>query len=242
MWDETLIESGKNWGRTKTRYALPLSFLLHGMLTGLIVGFSYWYVEAVPAPVIPPAVPAGPYYISVALPSGGGGPAAASQSAVSKPVLIQANDQARIVPERSNVAVQDFAPGASINTVDASGSSIAGGGPGTEPGTGSSSDGSGVSDQPRPMTAEIHQPVLLRRIEPTYPPVALRMGLQGIVILEAVISKKGSVENLTLLSSAGPLLDNAAMAAVKQWIYRPATLNNRPVSVYFRVTVRFRLE
>jgi protein TonB len=58
------------------------------------------------------------------------------------------------------------------------------------------------------------------------------------VILEAVISENGNVEGVKVLASRG-LLDQAAIDAVRQWRYRPATLNGKPVRVYFTVTVDF---
>jgi protein TonB len=61
------------------------------------------------------------------------------------------------------------------------------------------------------------------------------------VILEAVITKTGTVEDVKVLRSLHPILDQAALNAVKQWKYQPAMLNNRPVKVYFTVTVKFTL-
>ena len=66
--------------------------------------------------------------------------------------------------------------------------------------------------------------------------------LQGIVILEAIITKDGNVESVRVLRGINPLLDNAAMRAVQQWKYKPATFNGRPVPVYLTVTVTFKLQ
>jgi protein TonB len=69
----------------------------------------------------------------------------------------------------------------------------------------------------------------------------LLLKIEGVVILQAVINRSGLIEELTLERSAHPLLDEAAIRAVKQWIYRPATLDGRPMKVYFTVTVNFHI-
>jgi TonB family protein len=60
-----------------------------------------------------------------------------------------------------------------------------------------------------------------------------------MVILEAVITTAGDVREIRVLRSANPLLDEAAVRAVRRWRYRPATLNGRAVPVYLTVTVTF---
>jgi TonB family protein len=67
------------------------------------------------------------------------------------------------------------------------------------------------------------------------------MRKEGMVILEAVITKTGVVQDAKILQSTHPLFTQTAMNAVLQWKYRPATLNGRPIAVYFKVTVRFTL-
>ena len=64
--------------------------------------------------------------------------------------------------------------------------------------------------------------------------------VQGVVILEAVIGADGKVENARVLRSS-PLLDQAALAAVREWEYTPTLLNGRPTPVIMTVTVQFRL-
>ena len=74
-----------------------------------------------------------------------------------------------------------------------------------------------------------------------YPEAARKARMQGIVILEAIITKDGNVESVRVLRGINPLLDNAAMGAVTRWKYKPATFNGRPVPVYLTVTVKFTL-
>jgi|SRR5580700_4123114 protein TonB len=81
---------------------------------------------------------------------------------------------------------------------------------------------------------------LVHTVLPTYPPLARSVRIQGQVLLQAVISKEGSIENLRVLSGH-PMLVPAAIAAVRQWRYRPYVLNNEPVEVETQITVNFSL-
>ena len=81
-------------------------------------------------------------------------------------------------------------------------------------------------------------PTKLRHVAPVYPPAARRMRAQGVVILEAVIGTTGDVENVKVLRSV-PLLDDAAITAVRQWRYSPTLLNDVAVPVVMTVTVNF---
>jgi protein TonB len=71
-----------------------------------------------------------------------------------------------------------------------------------------------------------------------YPPVAQAARVQGVVILEAVIGPTGLVTDVNVLRSV-PLLDDAAISAVRQWVYTPTLLNGVPVPVIMTVTVNF---
>ena len=79
---------------------------------------------------------------------------------------------------------------------------------------------------------------LIHRVQPVYPLVARQAGIQGTVVLQAVISRSGAVENLEAVSGH-PMLVKAAMDAVRQWRYRPYLLNDQPVEVETQVTVIF---
>jgi protein TonB len=79
---------------------------------------------------------------------------------------------------------------------------------------------------------------LINRVQPLYPPLAKQARIQGQVVLRAVISRSGAIENLQVLSGH-PMLVQAAMDAVKQWRYRPYSLNGEAVEVETRVTVNF---
>jgi len=75
---------------------------------------------------------------------------------------------------------------------------------------------------------------------PVYPAIATAARIEGLVILEATIDEAGQVVDLKVLRSV-PMLEAAAIDAVKQWRYRPARLNGMPIPVIVTVTVRFAL-
>jgi protein TonB len=82
--------------------------------------------------------------------------------------------------------------------------------------------------------------MVLRRVQPNYPPLARQARIQGDVILQAEISKEGAIENLRVISGH-PMLAPAAIDAVKQWRYKPYFLNGEPVAVETQITVKFSL-
>ena len=86
----------------------------------------------------------------------------------------------------------------------------------------------------------IKPPVKTRDVKPVYPPVARDAGVQGVVIIEAGIDSQGNVVNAHVLRGQ-PLLDEAAIEAVRQWTFRPTQLNGAPVPVIMTVTVNFTL-
>jgi protein TonB len=77
-------------------------------------------------------------------------------------------------------------------------------------------------------------------VQPAYPPLARSARIQGTVVLQAVISKQGTIENLSVLSGH-PMLVQAALDAVRHWRYRPYILNSEPVEVETQITVNFSL-
>ncbi len=88
---------------------------------------------------------------------------------------------------------------------------------------------------------DVRPPRLVRRIEPSYPELARQARAEGVVILEATTDIYGRVVAVRVLRSV-PLLDQAAVDAVRQWVYEPLLVNGRPRPVTFTVTVRFVLQ
>ena len=87
----------------------------------------------------------------------------------------------------------------------------------------------------------LNMPKKIHDVAPEYPALALRANIEGVVIIEAVIATDGTVRDARVLRSQ-PLLDRAAVDAVRQWRYEPTRLNGQPVPVIVTVTVQFRLQ
>jgi periplasmic protein TonB len=89
-------------------------------------------------------------------------------------------------------------------------------------------------------TSNMLEGSLIRRVQPVYPYAAKMAHVEGRVVLSALISKAGTIENLHALSGH-PMLVPAAIGAVSQWRYRPYILNNEPIEVETQITVNFTL-
>jgi protein TonB len=80
--------------------------------------------------------------------------------------------------------------------------------------------------------------MLVRRIEPRYPPAAIIARIEGPVKIKAIITREGIIKQAEVLSGS-PLLVGAALEAIRQWRYRPYILNGEPVEVETEITVNF---
>jgi len=94
--------------------------------------------------------------------------------------------------------------------------------------------------EPVKVNEEVAEKLLLRKVTPVYPDQALRSGMQGTVVLQALISKEGSVEDLKLVGGS-MVLGEAAVQAVRQWHYLPYLVNGHAVQTQTQVTVEFKL-
>jgi TonB family protein len=92
------------------------------------------------------------------------------------------------------------------------------------------------------LTAAMTRPAVIHQVQPRYTKTALQIGLEGSVILEAVIDEQGRVGEIQVLRGLSAGLDREAVAAVEQWKFKPAMLGDRPVKVYYTLTVHFRIE
>jgi periplasmic protein TonB len=86
----------------------------------------------------------------------------------------------------------------------------------------------------------VSQGLVIKRVQPVYPPQARQVRLEGKVELQANIARSGSISSVKQLSG-DPVLGRAAMDAVRQWKYKPYYLNGEPVEVETQVTVNFKL-
>jgi protein TonB len=82
--------------------------------------------------------------------------------------------------------------------------------------------------------------LLIKKVDPVYPPTALHMRVEGAVQLMATISKTGDITQVQVLSG-DPQLSQAALDAVKRWKYKPYLLNSEPVEIQTQVTINFKL-
>ena len=83
-------------------------------------------------------------------------------------------------------------------------------------------------------------PEVITKVNPVYPEMAREANVDGTVMVQALVGKDGKVHDVRVVKSI-PLLDQAAQEAVRQWIFKPALANNKPVAVWVGVPVRFSL-
>jgi len=243
MFQSALLESAANRNRRTLRLPLGAAAGLHGAAILAIVGASLW------SPGDPPSPPAQIVFLETRVPPAAGGEDRAHRAAPPRAVK-RAFVQPVQIPEE--LAAPQDPPDRSRETMEADdsfgggarpdGVSGAGSGPGTDDGLpGGIGEAPAGHDAVIPATSATEMPVLIVRREPAYPEAARRIRSEGLVVLEAVISGTGVVENVRVVKSVDALLDMAAARAVEQWRYRPATLNGRAVRVALSVTVRFSL-
>jgi protein TonB len=243
MFEDSLIESG---GRLKTKRGRTsaVAFVLEVMIIGVMVLIPLIFTEALPKGqmmfllVAPPPPPPPPP------------PAAAVVQHVKIVQTDIVNGELRTptkIPKQIKMIQEDEAPPPSMASAG-----VVGGVPGGVPG-GSMGGviGSVLSSTPVAVpkiatpqrvrvSLGVSQGLLIRKVPPTYPPLARQARIQGVVILQAQISKEGNIQNLQLISGH-PMLAPAAIEAVKQWKYKPYLLNGEPVEVDTQVQVNFTL-
>jgi len=243
MFEDSLLESG---GRLKTKRGRTTTFaiILEIALVGVMVLLPLIFTEALPKQqlmtflVAPPPPPPPPP------------PAAAPVKIVKQIQTDIVNGALRTptkIPQKIQMIKEDEAPPpvmASSGVVGGVPGGIPGGQMGGVIGGIISSTPVAVPKVATPQRVRVSQGgsagLLVRRVNPTYPPLARQARIQGQVILRAVISKDGSIEGLTLVSGH-PMLAPAAIDAVKQWKYKPYLLNGEPVEVDTEVLVNFTL-
>ena len=94
--------------------------------------------------------------------------------------------------------------------------------------------------EPVALSEELSQKLLLQKVNPSYPAQAIKTGLQGSVVLEALINRDGVIRDLKLVRGSF-LLGQAAFQAVRQWKYQPLVVNGHAMEAQTYVTVDFRL-
>jgi protein TonB len=106
----------------------------------------------------------------------------------------------------------------------------------------------GLPDAPPPppvrpvrVGGDVREPRKVLDVAPVYPPLAAKAHVEGVVILEATIDTRGRVVNATVLRGV-PVLDEAALEAVRRWVYTPTLVDGVPTPIILTVTVSFRLQ
>lgn len=243
MFEDSLLESG-NRLKKRSPWATIFSFVLQIGLLFILILIPLIYTEALPkqqlmtflvAPPPPPPPPPPP-----------------AAAPIVKQVKIQTeldNGQLRTptaIPKKIAIIREDETPPPSA------GAGVVGGVPGGVPGGQMggviggiiSSTPVAVPKVATPQRIRVSQGVteglLLRKVQPAYPPLARSARIQGQVVLQAVIGKDGTIQNLRAISGH-PMLTPAAIDAVKQWRYKPYFLNGEPVEVDTQITVNFTL-
>jgi TonB family protein len=89
---------------------------------------------------------------------------------------------------------------------------------------------------------DVKAPVKTYSPQPAYTEIARKARIQGVVIVQAIIDKQGNVTNVKVLKGLPMGLDKAAVDSIKTWKFEPATLNGKPVDVYYNLTVNFTLQ
>lgn len=235
---EDLVVSRRG-ARAARAGGMPASFAIHaGGLLALLAAVAIAPVELPTPPV--PLITEAPIVVDPRPPAGGRSPAAAvpERRRASHP---DPADQAPVVdpaplPEPDPFDVEPAV--ACLECVPSDGPPIGGGegrGIGDAPGPGEPAE---VVPGPVRVGGRIEAPRKIRHVDPVYPELAIRAGVTGTVILECVIDRDGRVDRVAVLRGH-PLLDAAAVDAVRQWTYRPTLLNGVPVEVVMTVTVRF---
>lgn len=244
MFEDSLIESGGRL-RTKRGRTTTVAFILEVMLIGVMVLIPLIFTEALPKSVqlgflvAPPPPPPPPP------------PAAAPVKMVKVIQTDIVNGELRTptkIPKVVKMIQEDEAPPPVTSTAGVVGG-VPGGVPGGSMGGVLGSVLSATNSLPAPKIATpqrirvssgVVSGLLLRKVQPAYPPLARQARIQGTVILQAEISKEGNITNLQLISGH-PMLAPAAIEAVKQWKYKPYLLNGEPVEVETQVMVNFTL-
>jgi len=243
MFEDSLLESSGRL-RTKRKWTTVLSLALQCLLIGVMILVPLIYTEALPrqqlmtflvAPPPPPPPPPPPAAMPVRV-----------VKVVQTDIL---NGQLRTptkIPEKVAMIKEEAAPPPMTTA------GVIGGVPGGVPGgslggvMGGIIGGTPVAvpKQAIPnrvrVSAGVQQGNLISQVKPTYPAIAKSARIQGAVVLQAEISKQGTIENLRVISGH-PMLVQNALDAVKQWRYKPYLLNGEPVPVETTVTVNFTL-
>jgi periplasmic protein TonB len=238
MFEDSLLESAGKL-KTRTRYTTMLSFGLQIFIIGILVLIPLIYTEALPAKammtmlVAPPPPPPPP-------------PPPAQVVKVQKITTEIVDGALRTptkIPEKIKKIVEEEAPATTMGVPGAVGGVPGGSAGGVLGGVLSAANATPPRVQPQRIrvSSGVAAGRLINKVQPVYPPIAKQARVQGKVILQAQISKQGTIEGLKVVSGH-PMLTQAALDAVSRWRYQPYILNGEPVEVDTQVEVTFTLQ
>ena len=223
------------------RFALPLSVAVHLLAAAMVIVVPGLPPQALPEPMAPfktlPLWPHVPRTASLRVPTRVGpsrhtGGLAAEPTRAEPPPSPSEN---AALPSEDILADEGDGPPPIVGRCPPGCSP--GGGP--EPGAGDRGGGD-EPPSPRRLTSDLRPPTKLKHVDPVYPELARRAGVEGTVVIECVIGPQGRVVDARAVEGH-LLLKPAALQAVQQWIYTPTLLNGQALSVILSVTVQFRL-
>jgi protein TonB len=219
-------------------YTVPLSMFVHTVLFAAIIIIPLMATDVLPTP---PAMMA--FVASAPPPPPPPPPPPAPAAPQPKAPPVEVNPAAAPVEAPREIKPEILVPSTGVE-------GVVGGVEGGVPGGVVGGVVGGLPSAPPPpppppapvrVGGSIKQPVKIKNVDPIYPPIAQSARVQGVVIIEATIGPDGRVTNAKVLRGQ-PLLDQAALDAVKQWVFSPTLLNNVPVPVIMTVTVNFTLQ
>jgi len=243
MFDTTLIASNPGREVRRKLATLPVALAFHAMALGSVMVGQLWAVQPVDQPdvvvafvdFIPPSPPPPP-----PKPPEGNGATAATKPTDPTPPTEPVQPQ--VVPAqvpKAGAPEPTGQPGGVVGGVDRGTKGGIGGG--VKPDPEQEPPVVIADDKPVRPGDGVVLPVNIYRPDPVYPELARRARLQGVVIVEATIDRQGNVVDTKLLKDPGLGCGAAVVEALRSWKYRPATFNDRPVSIIMTVTVTFRL-
>jgi periplasmic protein TonB len=237
MFEDSLVESSGTLSK-RNPWTAALSFAMQGVLAGVLVLLPMIYTEALPGHQLTsiltePSPPPGPAPVSTQ-----------ARGVEPRPMPEEVLRVPNWIPRR--VAILHDQPA----SADAAGAPDLGGIPG---GTGPVPNSiisnvikvlpampKVVAPPKVRVSSGVAQGLLIHQTKPVYPPLAMQARIQGTVLLQAVVAKDGTVQDLRVVSGH-PLLVKAALDAVKVWRYKPYRLNDQPVEVDTEIIVNFTL-
>jgi periplasmic protein TonB len=243
MFEDSLIEA-----RIKTRRgpATLVSFALEAILIGIVVLIPLLFTEALPAKQFvteltapPPPPPPPPPAAARATPVHREEPVPV-KSELSMPMKIP--QKIAMVKEAPATGAAAAPPSTVAGVVGGVPGGVAGGTLGGVVGGVLNSVGTALPAAPKRVrvTSGVTEGLLIHKVMPEYPAQAKTAHMQGTVVLAAVIGKDGVVKDVKVVSGP-PMLAQSAMAAVKQWRYKPYVLNGQPTEVDTTINVNFKL-